>query len=438
MAVHRRTFIRNAAVSAAGSLLYSRLAAAIPDPDPFEVPQVLQLEMYEKAMSIARQKIRGGADQPVYKKPFVDAAFSNNIFYWDTCFIACYAKYHQSELPIINALDNFYGLMEPDGYICREFTKEGKPMWPKEHPVSMNPPLLAFAELELYAYHHSVNRLKAVYPKLKKHFEYWVKTYRCEDHLFYNDAFGSGMDNIERFPRGWTDDGMGIHLTNLYPEIFVYDGLSPAWNKQGRMVDVSAQMALFARNLIEIAQIIQHPKDIPAYQQFYRETAAAINQHCWNEQDGFYYDLGYGTQIQRKHVGMFWVLLAGVVPAKRLPRLLAHLTNPNEFWRTIPVPGLSADDPQFEATGGYWRGGVWVPTNYMVIRGLMYCKQTALAKKLARQYYWGVAEVYKKTGTFWECYAPDSTNRGDESRKDFCGWTGIVPITLYHEFIKGR
>ena len=58
-----------------------------------------------------------------------------------------------------------------------------------------------------------------------------------------------------------------------------------------------------------------------------------------------------------------------------------------------------------------------------------------IANKLARQYYWAVAEVYKETGTFWENYAPDFIDRGNDSRPDFCGWTGIVPVAIYREFI---
>ena len=106
----------------------------------------MQREMYNRALEIAETKIRGGSDHPVYKKPFVDAAFSESIFLWDTCFIASYAKYHQDRLPIGQALDNFYDPQEPDGYICREYTGAGAPFWPKDPPVSINPPLLAFAE----------------------------------------------------------------------------------------------------------------------------------------------------------------------------------------------------------------------------------------------------------------------------------------------------
>jgi len=62
--------------------------------------------------------------------------------------------------------------------------------------------------------------------------------------------------------------------------------------------------------------------------------------------------------------------------------------------------------------------------------------QHDLAERLARQYYWCVAEVFKTTGTFWENYAPDRIAPGDSSRPDFCGWTALAPITLWHDYIK--
>jgi hypothetical protein len=328
-------------------------------------------------------------------------------------------------------------LMEPDGFICREYTKEGKPMWPKDHPVSVNPPLLAFAELELFSINRDVDRLKLVYPKLKKHFDHWLHTWRGEDNLFFNDALGSGMDNIDRFPRGWKDDRQGIAINNLHPEIFSYGGDGAAWNKQGRMVDTSAQVALFAKNMIEIATIIGETRDNDIFLHCHNEIKEALNKLCWNDEDGFYYDLGYGKQIRRKHIGMFWVLLAELVPAHRMPAFLSHLTSEKEFWTQVPLATTSADEPEFSAKGDYWRGSVWAPTNYMVLRGLLKYGKHHIANRMAAQYYWAVAQVFRQTGTFWENYAPSFVDKGSDSRPDFCGWTGIVPITIQREFIKG-
>ncbi len=434
--VSRRRFIENGVLLGSALALWSFKPRALTFPgDEFDVPKDLQKEMYNKALALARLKIRGGSDHPVFKKPFLDAAFSESIFYWDTCFIATYAKYHQDELPIANALDNFYDRMDADGYICREFRPDGTPFWPKNHPVSMNPPLLAFAELELFSIKNDEKRLAKVYPFLKKHFQYWIETYQCPDKLFFSDAFGSGMDNIERYPYGWQDDKQGIPLVNLHPEIFLYDSLSSKWNRQGRSVDASAQMCLFADNIAEIAKILNQNADIKYYTAFRKEVASAINQHCWSEEDGFYYDLGYGKQIKRKHIGMFWPLLGGVVPVNKLDKFLAHLTNPGEFRTRIPVASFSADQPEYNPKGAYWLGSIWAPTNYMVLRGLTRYGKNDLARELARQYYWAVAEVYKKTGTFWENYAPAEISQGNQAAKDFCGWTALVPITVLKEYI---
>lgn len=433
----RRSFLYNSILAGAGySFLNDSCSSSRITGRSYDVPEALQIQMYDAALAIAKSKIRGGPADPVYKKPFVDAAFSPNIFYWDTCFIACYAKYHPAELPIANALDNFYDRMDEDGFISREYTREGRTMWPKEHPVSINPPLLAFAELELYGQLKDTERLKRVYPSLQKHFGFLLGHYRMDDHLFFSDGLGSGMDNIPRYPDGWQDDGKGIKLHNLYPDIFNYEGLSPAWNRQGRSVDLSAQMALFAENLVSIATHIRQEDKVADYRRVYDETKKAINEHCWNETDAFYYDLGYGKQIRRKHIGMFWTLMAGIVPGERLPGMIKHLTNPAEFWRTIPVASYPADQEGYSKEGSYWLGSVWAPTNYMVLRGLQRYNEEKTARRLAKQYYWAVAEVYKQTGTFFENYAPDAVRKGNEARPDFCGWTGLVPIAVYREFIK--
>ncbi|MBL0183165.1 MAG: hypothetical protein IPP96_13045 [Chitinophagaceae bacterium] len=435
--MNRRSFLYNSILTGAGySLINSSCRSTHSSARSYNVPEALQLKMYDAALAMAKSKIRGGPADAVYKKPFVDAAFSPNIFYWDTCFIAAYAKYHADELPIANALDNFYNRMDEDGFISREYTREGKTMWPKDHPVSVNPPLLAFAELELYSQQKDTERLKRVYPYLQKHFQFLLTHYRMDDHLFFSDALGSGMDNIPRYPDGWQDDGEGIKLHNLYPEIFNYDGLSPAWNKQGRSVDFSSQMALFAENLISIASIIQQKDEVADYLKFYDETKNAINKHCWNEADQFYYDLGYDKQIRRKHIGMFWTLIAGIVPSEKISGMIKHLTDPAGFWRTIPVASYPANQQGYSKEGTYWLGSVWAPTNYMILRGLLRYNENNIAGRLARQYYWAVAEVYKQTGTFFENYAPDAVSKGNQSRPDFCGWTGLVPIAIYREFIK--
>ena len=260
----------------------------------FVVSTELAERMYAKALEITKSKVRGGESEPFFKKPFVDAAFSDNIFLWDTCFIVCFAKYHLDELPVYQALDNFYDRIETDGYIFREYRKDGRPLWSKDHPVSINPPLLALAETELYGVKKDRDRLRYAYPILKRNFEFHVNHYQGEDKLFWGDTLGMGMDNIPRFPHGWTtDEGNGMTHHELGDKLGKMSGstgeerlnlfiaeyiktLQGVWNKQGRLVDFTAQMAMFALQLKYIAGEIGEVEDIPKYDQFHTEEKAVV------------------------------------------------------------------------------------------------------------------------------------------------------------------
>ncbi len=413
----------------------------------------LSARMYDKALSITKSKVRGGASEPFFKEPFIDAAFSENIFLWDTAFMCCFAKYHMDELPVYQALDNFYGRMEQDGFICREYRANGEPLWPKDHPVSINPPLLAWAEIEIFGVNKNVDRIKEVYPILKKNFEFHVERYQGEEGLFWGDTLGMGMDNIPRSPRNWVPErGNGMTHHELGAKLDGMIGASPqeklevfiteyvdtkqgVWNKQGRLVDFTAQMAMFALQLKEMAAIAGTLEDIPQYDAFHNRVKIAINDLCWNEEDAFYYDLGFGEQIERRHIGMYWTLMGDLVPDNRLNDFLAHLTHPDEFYRLTPLPALSAADPDYIGFGDYWLGGVWAPTVYMTLRGLTKVGMDDLARMLAAKIYENVAIVFEATDTFWENYAPDLISYGMPSKKDFCGWTALIPISVYREYI---
>ncbi|MBX2827919.1 MAG: hypothetical protein KTR22_07135 [Flavobacteriaceae bacterium] len=429
-------------------------SAKVISTDSDKVTDELAKEMYDKALEITKAKVRGGDSEAFFKKPFIDAAFSKNIFLWDTCFMCCFAKYHLDELPVYQALDNFYDRMEDDGYICREYRHTGEPLWSKDHPVSINPPLLAFAETEIYAVSKNVDRLQKVYPILKKNFQFHVNTYMMEDDLFYGDTLGMGMDNIPRAPRDWEPtEGNGMTHHELGDQLAAMNASGETklntfiaeyvltkqgvWNKQARLVDFSAQMAMYALQLIDIAKETGNDSDVAYYQEIHSKIKTALNEKCWSESDKFYYDLGFGKQVPRRHIGMYWALLGKLVPEDKMDAFLGHLKDPNEFYRKMPLPALSAADPDYVGWGDYWLGGVWAPTVYMVLKGLTANGHQELAVDLASKVYRNVATVYEATGTFWENYAPDLISYGMPAKKDFCGWTALIPIAVYKEYLQG-
>jgi glycogen debranching enzyme len=163
-----------------------------------------------------------------------------------------------------------------------------------------------------------------------------------------------------------------------------------------------------------------------------------INERLWNEERAFYHDeLADGTLSEVKTVGAFWALLADAVPQERIDRFVGHLQDPRKFGRPHRVPSLSADHPEYDPGGGYWLGGVWPPTNYMILRGLDRAGYQALAHEISREDLDNVVKVFQETGTLWENYAPERAAQGNRAKDDFVGWSGLAPVAGLFEYVFG-
>lgn len=407
---------------------------------------------YEGALKIAEKKIAQveQADKdsppPIPLKPrLATGGGFSGLFVWDTVFCTLWAKHEPERFPIATSLDNFYMLQEDDGFICREFQRDGKPYWSREHPISFNPPILCWAEWELFETGVTDKaRLQKVYSHLKKHHDFCWKAYRRDDGLFYGDALGGGMDDLPRLPKkaGYSMEG-GIaikeeHITADSKGMWNVVKNNPlyCWNRQMGWVDISAQMAFNALNLSRIAETVGKKDDAAQYRAQHAEMAKLINEKCWDDKLGFYCDSYQGETVPRLHAGAFWVLLAEIVPQERIKRIAATLKDPATFNRPIPLPTLAANEPEYNPENGYWLGSVWPPTTYVAIRGLMKLGEQDLALDFARRYYNANAQLWRKTGTIFENISPEQCDHPkNRAGSDFCGWGALAPVALYKELL---
>ena len=208
----------------------------------------------------------------------------------------------------------------------------------------------------------------------------------------------------------------------------------------GRMtwVDATLQQILSARLLAEMGRTLGAEADGADMREEVVRLGRFVNDRLWSDADRFYCDrLDNGALNHVKSVGGYWALLAGVVPAARLAPFVAHLEDVRAFKRPHRVPSLSADHPGYDARGGYWKGAVWAPTTYMVLRGLTEVGRDALAHEIGRNHMDNVVTVFEKTGTVHENYAPESAAPGTPSKPDFVGWTGLPPIAVLLEYVFG-
>ena len=405
-----------------------RLPRPILDGDPGWV------DMYWRCWEIAFRGLKEPPPGSPLVSNWLDEAFSENIFQWDTLFMMMFARYGHDVFPAIESLDNFYALQRESGYICREYReRDGRPIhfdhggglfaetgWRN----TINPPLFSWAEVESYRLTGDRSRFARVLPVLESYAGWlnrdgdpdaadWEANGRRSANtahgLFWNTPLGSGMDNTPR----------------------------PA-EKGAGWVEMSAQMVIMFDHLAVICDELGQVEKANRHRAEARAIGERVERWCWSEEEGFYFDvLADGTQFRKKTLGGFWPLLAGIPSPERAERLVAHLRNEKEFWRPVVFPTLAADEDEYVATGGYWRGAAWAPTNVMVIKGLERYGHDELAAEATERYLRAMHAVFEETGTVFENYAPETFAPGAPSKADFVGWSGCGPIQLLLENVMG-
>ena len=59
------------------------------------------------------------------------------------------------------------------------------------------------------------------------------------------------------------------------------------------------------------------------------------------------------------------------------------------------------------------------------------------ALDIAEKFYTATKHVWEATGTVWENYLPEISDRepGRIACRDFCGWSALAPVTIELEFL---
>jgi hypothetical protein len=419
-------------------------------PSPIYDANPLWVQTYWKAWQLAFKNFYEPGPGSGFVSQFIDAAFSENIFLWDSCFMSMFCNYAYPLVPGISTLDNFYAKQHEDGEISREIVRatgvdfglwvnrEHKSLfsrwgWPgyelkeilkerndavvyKGRAIPQPPPeltldaldhpLLAWAELESYRVTGNKDRLEMVWQPLVQYYSALEKYLAQGNGLFVTDW--ASMDNSPR-------------------NIYLAGG--------GTGIDISSEMVLFARQLSEIAAALGKQEEAGHFARQADALSDLINRGMWDPKREFYFDLTLeGERAPAKTIAGYWTLLAKVATPAQASALVKELQNSATFGRLNRVPTVAADVPGYSPAGGYWRGSVWAPTETMVIRGLENYGYSDLARELALSHLELVAQVFKKTGTIWENYAPDAVEPGKPAKGDFVGWSGIGPIMYLLEY----
>lgn len=179
------------------------------------------------------------------------------------------------------------------------------------------------------------------------------------------------------------------------------------------------------------------------------DLTAAIQDHCWDERDGYFYSVdlnllpvdhnawlhsGYprhwNTLIQRIGVWTgFMALWAGIATPEQAERIVEeHYRNEKTFNAPFGVRSLSKMEKMYSirASGNpsSWLGPIWGIVNYMTFRGLVKYGFEADARSLAEKTIVLFGRDLERFGALHEYYQPENgepmLNRG------FQNWNYLV------------
>lgn len=429
--LNRRQFLQSASLAALGPYaltgdsdtasrtssddlpaLRAKLLDTVPEPVIPERPELK--EMYETCWVIGYQQTHYGTPENGFVRWYIDEAFDNRLFQWDLCFALAWAKYGQGALPGMESLDNFYRKQHGDGAIAGVIKElDGSDDQPKDAPWFTRNNLFSWIEYEYYRTTGDASRLERVVPVLRDYARWVKENRRHENGHYYWSGWSSGMDNS---PRSVADE--------FYPPY--------SW------VDYDANEALAAYYLAEMADVTGDTAVAQEFRSLHAEIKKLVNREMWSEADQFYWDLDKdGSFLKEKTVASFWPMWGRIADKKHADGLVQHLNNEEEFNRPHRVPTLSADHPEYDPEGDYWRGSVWAPTNHMIVKGLTACGRHELARTIVENHLENVSTVFQETGTVWENYAPESASPGEPASPDFVGWSADGPIAQLIEYYIG-
>ncbi len=395
-------------------------------PEPIYDARPDFLTLYRKAWELAADHI----DDTIPGLPVVrhmdEACRRDRLWIWDTCFMVHFCKYSPKVFPGIESLDNFYYPMH-DGF---------KSSCLIHHPD--NPPLFAWIEYEYYRFTGDKSRIyrNLVEKKfLQKHYDFLEN--QCKiGTVIPNCAIHTAW---QKFENGYVWGGNPSGMDN-----------SPRANDQHYMiywVDAISQQALSALYISKLADEIGEEQISRDYMAKYLEKKEIINKYYFDEEKGYYLDIEiYNLKpFDVLTPASFWVMMAEAATAERAARQIKTLTNPMQLGGVVPAPTVARNNPNFIADGRYWRGGVWLPTSYMVAKSLEkygYYDQAASFSEATVNH---MSKTYQEffPQTIWECYSPTEHAPAKSkfpvkySRPDFCGWSALGPISMLIENVLG-
>jgi hypothetical protein len=203
----------------------------------------------------------------------------------------------------------------------------------------------------------------------------------------YDPAIGAG-------PRAALEVALNSRRVEIRNKLAGYD-LARIFARDDHAEDVLVN-AVWIDNLKVLARLARRAGQTELAGWAEAKAAQALQsllERAWDPGRGLFFNLvgSAETRAEAKTIQCLLPLLIEDLPAEVAERLLAHLTDPHEFWPAYPVPSVALDEPSYTDDSHLrglrliWRGPCSMNTNWFLHQGLLRHGEAGYASQLAER-----------------------------------------------------
>lgn len=371
-------------------------------------------------------------------------------FLWDEGFhLLIICKYNE-EL-CMKLIENWVNLMDIDGWIAREQIRNEETAFGLEarfleqDNYEGNPPTLLFPILYLMKINIKNEKLKSflrpLFGKLKLWFFWFLENQNNNEN---SDFFEASNIFSQKMSLRWhckgdchNGDFMGSGLDDFPRQI--HGSLSKSH------LDLHIWILFFAESLKDIADFLDFAEEKKEYQNIFNDLNDKLNKEFLDSADKIFKDviiekeeldnLSFNNNLG--YISLFPLFFGLVKDESILKQYFKLILDNNQLWSEFGIRSLSKNNRFFGTGDNYWRGSIWIPINFLLLRGLKTFYQNfdegkkiyiSLRDNLIRN----LVKNFEITGHIWENY--NSITGTGQREPGFCGWSALITLIIKEEY----
>ncbi len=339
------------------------------------------------------------------------------MYAWDTHFINLalleHGRHDLVRYHILNYLFEIerYGFM-PNGNRTFYTTRSQTPIFPNS----------------IWSYYQATGQrdiLHLAYPLLKREYTgYWLASHhQTPTGLATNRDLGDSNAS----PQLASEAETGLDFTALFEGDV----------RQCTPLITNCALVQYARVLSWMAQELGERTEALRWQMEAKERIQRIQDLCWNEEAGFFFEYNYEKQQQLPYWSLcaYWTLWAAIATEEQSNRLVENLS------RFEQPHGLTVTDQQYRSPHtefdwvqwGYPAG--WAPLHMITVAGLDAYGHHEQARRVAEKFLALLIQVYQQTDKLYEKYNVVAGNiqlpkERTSEIPSLHGWTSAAAVIL--------